>query len=187
MTVQLTDLATGVPLWADTYDRDASTDAAFETQDDLVARIVSTCGDHFGVLACGDLAPANHLAFQALAVALCFRRETTACLAAAERAIALNPRNGSNEAFFLLCFTGRWDRGVALIREAIERNPHHPRWYETILGVNEYRQGHYRAAADVLLGLNAPEIFWNNMFIAAACGQLGDLMARQALDTLLSQ
>ena len=83
-----------------------------------------------------DIAPSNHLAHQALAVALFFNKETAACLAAAERAIALNPLDGSNEAFFLLCFTGHWDRGCALIRQAIERNPHHPRWYETILGLN---------------------------------------------------
>lgn len=273
-TVQLTDVVAGVALWAETYDRDTAADP-FALQDDLVARIVSTVGDHFGVLArsiCDsvrsrepagltpyealmrgfgyhmrltpeehavarealegavmrapdqadclamlawvtahevahgfnprpgsldrafalarravELAPTNHLAHQALAVALFFRRETTACLAAAERAIALNPLDGSNEAFFLFCFTGHWDRGIPLIREAMERNPHHPRWYESILAVDEFRQGRHRAAADTILRLNAPEIFWNNVFLAAALGELGDPAARDVVGTLLSQ
>ena len=274
--VQLVDVTTGVLLWAENYDRAFHADAVFELQDDLVPRIVSTCGDHFGVLVrsiCDDvrsrdpsglspwealmrgfgyhlrltpeehlaarealeravarapadadciamlswvtshevahgfnprpaplhralalarravdIAPSNHLAHQALAVALFFNKETAACLAAAERAIALNPLDGSNEAFFLLCFTGHWDRGCALIRQAIERNPHHPRWYETILGLNEYRQGNYRIAADEFVRVNAPEIFWNNIMLAAALGQLDDVAAaRPALATLLAQ
>jgi hypothetical protein len=60
-----------------------------------------------------DLAPTNPLAQQALAVALFFRKETAACLSAAERAIALNPLDGSNEAIFLITFAGGWDRGSA--------------------------------------------------------------------------
>ncbi len=74
-----------------------------------------------------DLAPSNPLAQQALAVALFFRKDTGGCLAAAERAIALNPLDGSNEAFFLIAFTGDWERGCALIRRGMELNPHHPR------------------------------------------------------------
>lgn len=276
VTVQLVDLATGVPLWAENYDRPFQAEAVFALQDDLVPRIVSTCGDHFGVLArsiCDavrsrgpnglspyealmrgfgyhfrltptehaaardaleravahdptdaaciamlswvishevahgfnprpasldralalarravDLAPSNHLTHQALAVASFFSGDTTGCLAAAERAIALNPLDGSNEAFFLLCFTGHWDRGCALIRQAMERNPHHPRWYKTILGLNDYRLGDYRAAADEAGYANAPDVFWNNILLAAARGQLGEgPEAGHALATLLTQ
>ena len=63
-----------------------------------------------------DLAPSNHLAHQALAVALFFRKDIAGCLSAAERALALNPLDGSNEAIFLITFTGDWERGCALIR-----------------------------------------------------------------------
>ena len=72
-----------------------------------------------------DIAPTNQLAQQALAVVLFFRKETAGCLSAAERAIALNPLDTSNEAMFLIAFTGDWDRGCALIRRAMELNPHH--------------------------------------------------------------
>jgi len=49
-------------------------------------------------------------------------------------------------------------------------NSHHPRWYGVVLGINEYRRGNYRAAADELLKANAPEVFWTNCMLAAAYG-----------------
>jgi TolB-like protein/Flp pilus assembly protein TadD len=135
-----------------------------------------------------DLAPSNHLAYQALAVALFFRKETAACLAAAERAIALNPLDGSNEAMFLITFSGDWERGVSLFRRAMDLNPHHPRWYELIVGLNEFRLGRYRAAVDEIVSANVPESFWRSAVLAAAYGQLGDgAAARGALHSLLAE
>ena len=262
VAVQLVDASSGAHLWAETYDRSFDPQAVFEMQDDLVARIVSTSADHFGVLARAiseavrgrrladltpyealmrgfgyhfrlspeehaqardvlekaverapanpdcwamlswvyshevahgfnpragsldralaaarravDLAPSNHVAQQALAVALFFRKDTAGCRAAAERALALNPLDGSNEAMFLLAFAGEWERGCTLIRRAIEMNPHHPRWYELILGLNEYRLGRYREAVDEILNANVPQVFWKSAVLAAAWGQLGD-------------
>ena len=51
VAVQLVDATTGAHLWAETYNRPFDPNAVFELQDDLVPRIVSTCADHFGVLA----------------------------------------------------------------------------------------------------------------------------------------
>ncbi|MGQ0737319.1 MAG: protein kinase domain-containing protein [Acidobacteriota bacterium] len=276
VAVQLVDATTGSHLWAETYTRPFQPDQVFALQDDLVPRIVSTCADHFGVLARSisdavrgkpldqlspyealmrgfgyhlrlspaehaearlaleqaverapgnadcwamlswvyshehahgfnprpgsldralaaarravDLAPSNHLAQQALAVVLFFRKETAGCLGAAERAIALNPLDGSNEAFFLITFTGDWERGVSLIRRAMELNPHHPRWYELILGVNEYRLADYRAAVQEIVKANVPETFWTSALLAAAYGQLGEATAAShALSDLLGQ
>ena len=135
-----------------------------------------------------DIAPSNQLAQQALAVVLFFRKETAGCLSAAERAMALNPLDTSNEAMFLIAFTGDWDRGCALIRRAMELNPHHPRWYGVVLGINEYRLANYRAAVDEVVKANAPDVFWTNWLLAAAHGQLGELTAaRDALRDLLAQ
>src|ERR1700693_1644903 len=276
LAVQLVDTTSGSHLWAEIYDRAFNSEAAFELQDDLVPRIVSTCADRFGVLArsisdavrgrepgqlgpyealmrgfgyhqrltpvehaearealeravdrapsnadcwamlswiCShehahgfnvrpgsleralvaarravDIAPSNQLAQQALAVVLFFRKETAGCLSAAERAIVLNPLDTSNEAMFLITFTGDWDRGCALIRRAMELNPHHPRWYGTVLGINEYRLANYRAVVDEVVKANAPDVFWTNMLLAAAYGQLGELAAaRKALRDLLAQ
>ena len=276
VAAQLVDAVTGVHLWADTYDRQFDPDQLFALQDELIPRIVSTCGDHFGVLARSisevvrgkaagqltayealmrgfgyhfrlssgehadardvleraveaapanadcwamlswiyshefghgfnprpgsldraltaarravDLAPSNPLAYQTLAVALFFRKDRAACLSACERALALNPLDGSNEAMFLIAFMGDWERGGALIRRAMERNPHHPAWYRAMLGFEEYQKTNYRAAIDEIVKANLPGFFWSNVLDAAAHGQLGDSRAaRSALDRLLAE
>ncbi len=51
VAVQLVDTLSGAHLWAEAYDREFDSVGLFELQDDLVPRIVSTCADHFGVLA----------------------------------------------------------------------------------------------------------------------------------------
>ena len=51
VAVQLVDTDSGANLWAEAYDREFDADQLFDLQDDLVPRIVSTCADHFGVLA----------------------------------------------------------------------------------------------------------------------------------------
>ena len=276
LAVQLVDTVSGAHLWAESFERAFHPEAVFDVQDDLVPRIVSTCGDRFGVLARSisdavrggelgqagpyealmrgfgyhqrltpvehaearealeraverapsnadcwamlswiyshehahgfnvlpgsleralaaarravDLAPSNPLAQQALAVVLFFRKEIAGCRSAAERALALNPLDTSNEAMFLIAFTGDWDRGCALLRRAIELNPHHPRWYGMVLGLNEYRLANYRAAVNEAVAANAPEVFWTPMLLAAAYGQLGELgAARKAVQDLLAQ
>ena len=134
-----------------------------------------------------DLAPSNHLAYQALAVALFFRKETAECRTAAERALTLNPLDGSNEAIFLLTFTGDWDRGCALIRRAMDLNPHHPRWYELVLAIGEYRLGRYQEALDEMARAHPLDYPWKSAYVAAAHAQLGDVeAARRALDELLA-
>ena len=127
-----------------------------------------------------DLAPSNHVAQQALAVALFFRRDIAGCRSAAERALALNPLDGSNEAIFLITFTGDWDRGCRLIRWAMDQNPHHPRWYGLILAINEYRAANYRGALDEAVKANVPDGPWKTAVLAAAHGQLGEVEAARA-------
>ena len=275
VSAQLVDSATGAHLWADTYDRRFEADQVFALQDELIPRIVSTCGDHFGVLARSiseavrgkdaaqltpyealmrgfgyhhrlsaaehaparevleravemapanadcwamlswiysheyghgynprpgsleralaaarravDLAPSNHLAQQTLAVALFFRRDHKSCLSACERALALNPLDGSNEAIFLIAFMGDWERGCSLIRRAMDINPHHPRWYGVMFAFDEYRRANYRAAVDEVAKANAPGLFWTHAVGAAAHAQLGEATAAQeALRELLA-
>ncbi|MBA3890967.1 MAG: hypothetical protein H0X64_10585 [Gemmatimonadaceae bacterium] len=276
VAAQLVDAATGVHLWADTYDRQYDADRVFELQDELVPRIVSTCGDRFGVLARSiseavrdkdparltpyealmrgfgyhhrlspgehavardvleravdrapanadcramlswiyshefghgfnprpgsldralaaarravDLAPSNALACQTLAVALFFHKDYTACLSACERALALNPLDGSNEPMFLIAFMGDWERGCLLIRRAMELNPHYPAWYRVMLALHDYQRQAYRAALDEMVKADIPGLFWSSIVMAAAHGQLGDRQAaRAALDALITQ
>ena len=50
LSVQLVDTDSGAHLWAENYERAFSAEAAFELQDDLVPRIVSTVADQYGAL-----------------------------------------------------------------------------------------------------------------------------------------
>jgi serine/threonine protein kinase/tetratricopeptide (TPR) repeat protein len=50
VSAQLVDSSSGAHLWAETYDYPFQADAIFETQDDLVPRIVSTIADMNGIL-----------------------------------------------------------------------------------------------------------------------------------------
>jgi len=50
VAVQLIDTTSGTHLWAETYTEIFEPDQIFKLQDELVARVVSTCGDRFGVL-----------------------------------------------------------------------------------------------------------------------------------------
>jgi tetratricopeptide (TPR) repeat protein len=275
VAVQLVDTDSGAHLWAETYDRDFAADDIFAVHDDLVPRIVSTCADHFGVLARAisevvrmkpvaemtpyealmrgfgyhfrlnaeehseardaleravaqspgnadcwamlgwvyahefahdfnpapgsldraleaarravDLAPSNHLARQVLSFVLFMRKDTAASVSAAERAMALNPLDASNEAMFVVTFADDWERGCALIRRAMELNPHHPGWYRAPLGVNEYRKENYRNAIDEAISANVANVVWIQLILAAAHGQLGEIeAARTALHTLLA-
>ena len=275
LSVQLVDASTGAHLWAETFDRHFQPDQIFAMQDELIPRIVSTCADHFGVLARSisgairgkessqlspyealmrgfgyhyrlnpqehdeareilekavrdapnnadcwamlswiysheyghgfnpqpgsldralaaarravDLAPTNHLAYQTLAVALFFRKERANCLSAAERAIALNPLDASNEAIFLITFVDDWERGCSLIRRAMDLNPYVPGWYRLILALNEYRKSNYREAIAEAVTANVPGI-WSDIVLSAAHAQLGEqAAARNALSNLLGE
>jgi len=135
-----------------------------------------------------DLAPTNHLAHMTLAVALFFNRDIAGCLHEAERSIALNPLDGSNEAGFLICFAGDWERGCALVARGMELNPHHPEWYRSVFFINEYRKRNYIGALDEGRKMNLPDLFWSHVFLAATYGQLGDPdAAGRSLRNLLAQ
>lgn len=123
-----------------------------------------------------DKNPANHKAHQSLAWALCFRKEYLAAMAAAERTIALNPFDACARVYMgqLMVSAGAWERGVALVREALPLNPNHPDWYWYPLYCDCYRRGDYRGALDYALQMNMPDFPLAHVALAAAHGQLGD-------------
>jgi len=136
-----------------------------------------------------DAAPANHLAYHALASALFFRRELGAFRTAAERALALNSMDGFTAAYlgFQIAYAGDWERGCALAERATRLNPNHPGWYWFPLFFNAYRQRDYQGALDAVLKVNMPG-FWRTHFaLAAAYAQLGERdAASNALRELLT-
>ena len=104
-----------------------------------------------------------------------FRGEVEEALAAGERAVALGPNNAEVLAEFgmRLAFMGQWERGVALIDEAIAHNPEHPGWYHTAPALNFYRQAWYAEALDEAKQIGAPDWLHNHTILAMIYGQLG--------------
>ena len=136
-----------------------------------------------------DANPLNHRAYQALAWALCYRKEFDSCRHAAERTVALNPMDAGAMAYVgqTIAYGGGWERGCELLNRAMQLNPHHPGWYRYALFLNAYRQADYRGALDIALKMNMPGVSLMYVALAAASGQLGELeAAREAVRELLA-
>jgi TolB-like protein/Tfp pilus assembly protein PilF len=136
-----------------------------------------------------EIAPSNHLAHHALATALFLRRELPAFRSAADRAIALNPMDGFTMAYLgsLVAYSGDWERGCAMAKQARELNPHHPSWYWFSDCFDAYRRRDYAAARDIARKIQMPGFWRLNLALAAAHGQLGERdAAGEALRALLA-
>ena len=134
------------------------------------------------------LDPANPLAFYSLASTRFFQKEFEAFRHAAERALALNPFDGSTKAWMglMTAYSGEWDRGLALVEEALALNPHHPGWYRFGHFWNCYRQRQYQESLNEVRIINMPTYPYYHAVKAAACGQLGrSEEAQRAIQELL--
>jgi TolB-like protein/Flp pilus assembly protein TadD len=123
-----------------------------------------------------EAAPTNNLGHYVLALVLFFKKDFLAFRLTAERAIALNKMDASTTAYLgiLLAYSGDWDRGLAIVRRAMELNPHHPGWYHFPIAYSYYRQSDYRSALENALKINMPGYVWFHVLLAAIYGQLGD-------------
>ena len=139
-----------------------------------------------------DAAHANNIAWLALAQALFFRKEFDAFRDAAERAIALNPMDGSTLEYLahLIAFAGDWERGCDLAERARQLNPNHPGWYWSVVSLDAYRKGDYEGARSYLdkclLRGGGAQLF-THALLAAIHGQLEDReVAERTLRKVLS-
>ena len=128
-----------------------------------------------------DANSVSQMANYAFAVAQYFRGDLGAFRAAAERALALNPRCSYTMAWIgrLFCYSGDWERGIELSRRAIQLSPHHPGWYHFSFFHNEYRQRHYAEALAVLQTINMPGYWVTHLITAMTQAQLGNQSAAQ--------
>ena len=124
-----------------------------------------------------DASPSNHLVHLALAQALFFRKEFAAFRSAADRAIALNPIDGSTVEYMahLIAFAGDWEQGCRLAEQARQLNPNHPGWYWAVGCLDAYRKGEYRDALnDGLKAQVGGASSFSRALLAAVYGQLGE-------------
>jgi len=131
--------------------------------------------------------PACQMGWKELAAVHFFSRDFTAFRETAERAMSLNPRDGTTLAYMaiMIAFSGDWQRGVALAQRAIELNRHHPGWYHLVLFHHHYRKRDYEVALQAAKKINMPEFHWRHLTAAAACGMLGrHEEARTAIESL---
>jgi len=93
----------------------------------------------------------------------------------AERALASAPNRADihSSIGLQMCQTGNWPRGLELLERARALNPLHPSWYWYPYALDAYRRHDYDAALVYAARINTPESFWDPLFIAMICGQLG--------------
>jgi TolB-like protein/Tfp pilus assembly protein PilF len=131
--------------------------------------------------------PACQMGWKVLAAVHFFSRDFTTFRDTAERAMALNPRDGTTLAYvgIMMAYSGDWERGVALVQRAIDLNRHHPGRYHNASFAHHYRKGEYEAALLAAKKINMPEYHWTHLATAAACGMLGrQEEARTAIESL---
>jgi TolB-like protein/tetratricopeptide (TPR) repeat protein len=131
--------------------------------------------------------PACQMGWKELAAVQFFSRDFAAFRETAQRAMSLNPLDGTTLAYMaiMIAFSGDWERGVALAQRTIDLNRHHPGWYHLVFFHYHYRKDDYQAALQTAKKINMPEFHWMQLATAAACGILGrHEEARTAVESL---
>ena len=117
----------------------------------------------------------NQRGWVVLANVFFFERDEAGFLEAADKVLALNPRN-SNAVAWMGAFTthkGDYDRGATLMERAMALNPAHPGWYHFVLFNRHFARGDFPDALRAARRVNIPGFMWMHLAIAGAAGQLG--------------
>ncbi|PTM42850.1 adenylate cyclase [Bosea sp. 124] len=102
------------------------------------------------------LDPENVRALQALMTILYFSKEPAEALRIGSQALALNPNDTEllGEFGSRVAQAGEWQRGAALLEDAMSRNPGHSDYYIGLLALAAYMQGDDPRAADLIRRAN---------------------------------
>ena len=123
----------------------------------------------------------------AMASAAFFARDAAGVRVAAERAIAINPLNTATVAVcgMFIGYSGAWDRGLEVVRHAMQPNPHYPGWLHFPFFSYHYIRREYAEALERVKQVNMPRFAKLHLCMAAVAGQLGLRdEARMALEAL---
>jgi len=92
----------------------------------------------------------------------------------ADRAMALNPNDPSMLGSLgnFIAYTGRWDRGVALVNKAMALDPVHPGWFYMAPGKKHYWERDFATALAVFKKVGLPGFWMNQLQFAYTLGQL---------------
>jgi TolB-like protein/tRNA A-37 threonylcarbamoyl transferase component Bud32 len=194
VAAQLVDAVTGQHLWADTYDRRYDADRVFELQDELVPRIVSTCGDRFGVLARSiseavrDKDPAQLTPYEALMRGFGYHHrlspgEHAIARDVLERSVEAAPSNADCWAMLSWVYShefghgynprpGSLDRALAAARRAVDLAPSNPLACQTLAVALFFRKDYTAclSACERALALNPLDASNEPMFLVAFMG-----------------
>ncbi len=86
---------------------------------------------------------------------------------------------------WLTALAGEWDHGIERVKKAIKHNPYHRPWTRHVLILNWLRLGKYEMAYRETFDLTMPDLFWDQILKAAACGQLGRIEEGQTYVQIL--
>ena len=123
------------------------------------------------------LGPMSSLVLQTRAGLLYQRGDFSAFEEMARKAIELNPGDPENYAFLgnRLYAMGRYEEGVALLRQALAIDPSPPAVHHGVTILDAFRLGNYRAAAKEAETLDVdPDYYLLPVILAALYGELGD-------------
>ena len=74
---------------------------------------------------------------------------------------------------WLLWLLGDWERGTALVRKAIARNPHYMAHADSTICADHLRRGEFEDAYQAALRYRDPAFFWRSLMRACCLGHLG--------------
>ena len=134
------------------------------------------------------LDPTGQRARGALAFALLLKGEIAASRAESQNALDLNPDSlvYLESIGWLMMLAGDWERGLALVRKAIARNPHHMPIAFHGLWADHLRRGEIDEAYQAALLFRDPVPFWRPAMRACSLAHLGRVPeARVEVEELL--
>ena len=129
-----------------------------------------------------ELDPQSEWTHLALARSHFFHRYSDQFFFEAERAVTLNPNNADilATAGLFIAHAGKWQRGLALVEQAMALNPSYPLWYHSAFIGDHYAKHEYDAALARARQMSMPGFYWTHLYFACIYGQMGDEEAAKA-------